>query len=269
MKTVQSELSELSRWIPSGSRVGLGGMLSERRPVAALVALALGGVRDLEVVSLTGSIDVDLAVGLGAIRTVRSSFVSLGLHGMASGLAAAQAAGAVRVPVETEMSLVAGLRAAIAGTGFMPMRAWDGTDMRAARPDIRTVTCPYTGRELVAFPAIHLDAAVVHVPFADRSGTCFVASDLGIDVELLRAATTRIVTAERIVDDVTQLDVHALGGSLIAGFDVDVLVEVPQGAMPTGCAPLYGPDHHLISEYVNGGATRTTDLVASVLGART
>ncbi len=54
------------------------------------------------------------------------------------------------------------LRAQMASVGFMPGQGWIGTDLPRLRPDVHTVIDPYSGEELMAFPAIHPDVAVIH-----------------------------------------------------------------------------------------------------------
>ena len=55
---------------------------------------------------------------------------------------------------------------------FLPTRAGLGSDVLRVNPSLRTVTSPYDdGEELVAMPALRLDAAVVHVNRADANGS--------------------------------------------------------------------------------------------------
>src|SRR5258708_31745492 len=104
---------------------------------------------------------------------------------------------------ETERSLAAGLRASMAGVGFMPALGWLGTDMLKLRPDVKCVTDPYTGEALVAFPALSCDVAVIHALVADRNGNARLNSNRGVDAELALVADTVIITAEEIVDELT------------------------------------------------------------------
>ena len=83
---------------------------------------------------------------------------------------AAANAGQLRVIEETEASLAFGIRARLAGVGFMPSTAWLGTDLLALRPDVQTVRDPYSGETLVAFPPCRCDVAVIHALVADRCG---------------------------------------------------------------------------------------------------
>jgi glutaconate CoA-transferase subunit A len=146
--------------------------------------------------------------------------------------------------------LLLGLQAAAWRVPFLPTRVGLGSDLFTVNPDLRTVRTPYPGpdggegEELVAQPAIHLDAALVHLNVADERGNAaFTGPDLYFDDLLLEAAAQRFVSVERVVPvgelvkaagDVTRCRVGRLF--------VDGLVEAPNGAHPTECAPDYGRD---------------------------
>jgi glutaconate CoA-transferase subunit A len=142
---------------------------------------------------------------------------------------------------ETEASLAYGLRAQMAGVGFMPGRAWSGTDLPRLRPDVRTVIDPYSGEELMAFPAIRPDVAVIHALRADVDGNAQIGDNKAVDEELAMTAATVIVTAEEILPELTKTD-------LIAPY-VDWVVPAPQGAAPTSCHPLYPLDGDVLLAY--------------------
>ena len=81
--------------VPDGATVAFSGAILRGKPVAAAVALARAGRRDLGLVTFTGSLEVEVLLAAGALRSVTSSYVGLGVHGPARGFAAAVAAGAV------------------------------------------------------------------------------------------------------------------------------------------------------------------------------
>src|SRR5258708_9410333 len=122
----------------------------------------------------------------------------------------------IEVVQETEGSLAAGLRASMAGVGFMPALAWIGTDMLKLRPDVKCVTDPYTGEELVAFPALGCDVAVIHALVADRNGNARLNSNRGVDAELALGGNTVILTPEEILDELTH-DVDNIRPLVTAG----------------------------------------------------
>ncbi|HEX2575666.1 MAG TPA: CoA-transferase, partial [Aquihabitans sp.] len=157
-----------------------------------------------------------------------------------------------------EGMLLLGLQAAAWRVPFLPTRVGLGSDLAALDPDLRTVRSPYPGpdggegEELVAQPAIHLDAALVHLNVADERGNAaFTGPDLYFDDLLLEAAEQRFVSTERIVGsgelvaaagDVTRLRVPRL--------HVDGLVLAPNGAHPTSCDPDYGRDEAFQQAYL-------------------
>ena len=136
---------------------------------------------------------------------------------------------------ETEASIVMGIRAQISGVGFLPSRAWLGTDLPTLRPDVKMVADPYSGDELVAFPAIPCEVAVIHGLAGDSEGNVLINNNLGIDLELVYVADTVIATVEHVVDSLER----TTDGVIIPYPGCDMVAEAPQGAAPTSCYPLY------------------------------
>jgi glutaconate CoA-transferase subunit A len=150
--------------------------------------------------------------------------------------------GQIEVIEETEASLAFGLRAEIAGVGFMPGRGWLGTDLPSLRPDVKTIFDPYNNEELIAFPAIKPDVAVIHSLEADEDGNAVIGKNKCVDEELVLTSEKVILTAERFVSPLEEVD--------IIGPLVHSLVEAPNGAIPTSCHPIYPMDGIQIQEYV-------------------
>src|SRR5712692_3121616 len=63
-----------------------------------------------------------------------------------------------------------GYEAGAAGLPFAVLRGYIGADLPKVNPNIRSVTCPYTGETLATVPAIRPDVAVIHALRADRDG---------------------------------------------------------------------------------------------------
>jgi glutaconate CoA-transferase subunit A len=218
-----------------------------RRPVAFVRALLGTGATDLTLLSLTCGFESDLLVGAGRVRRLRTCYFGLEAFGLAPMFTQQATAGQVEVVEETEASLAFGLRATLAGVGFMPSLAWQGTDLPRARPDVKTVQDPYSDRNYTAFPALSLDVAVVHALVADPSGNAQVYGNLALDRELGLAAGQVIITAERLVDRLT-------GPLELAGVGVDFVAEAPRGAWPTSCYPDYPLDGDELLDYVEACA---------------
>lgn len=240
-------IDEAAAVVQDGCTLALGGMTLYRRPVGFVRALLLRDQlpRDLTLLSFTGGIESDLLVGAGCAAAVRSAYFGLEAFGLAPMFTQFAQSQQIRVIEETEASIVMGMRAQISGVGFMPSRAWLGTDLPALRPDVRTVVDPYSGDELIAFPAIPCDVAVLHGLAADRQGNVLINNNRGIDLELVYLADTVIATVERIVDKLER----SADGVIIPYPGCTMIVDLPGGAVPTSCYPLYPLDGAAILQY--------------------
>jgi glutaconate CoA-transferase subunit A len=115
-------------------------------------------------------------------------------------------------------------------------------------PELKTVTSPYGGEELVAVPALHLDAALVHLNRADARGNAsFLGPDLYFDDLFCSAADKAYVSCERVVPTNELGDLTRLR---IPRWMVSGVVEAPNGAHFTSCAPDYERDEAFQKEYV-------------------
>jgi len=242
----RTSLSEAVKRIENGSTLALGGMTLYRRPIAFVRALLQRynlekKPTDLTLLAFTAGLESDLLVGGGLIRHTRTCYFGLEIFGFAPMFTYHANRGDVLIMEETEASLALGLRAQMAGIGFMPGRAWLGTDLPRLRPDVATIRDPYSGEELMAFPAIHPDVAVIHALQADIEGNALIGDNRGIDEELSLTSELVIVTAEEIVPELSKADI-------VAPF-VDLVVLTPGGAAPTSCYPLYPLDGQALLEY--------------------
>lgn len=242
-------LPEAAALVEDGMTLALGGMTMYRRPVAFVRELLRRPTRlaDLTLLCFTAGYESDLLVGAGCVGQVRSCYFGLESFGLAPMFTEAAGRGEIEVLEETEASLSMGIRARAGGVGFMPSRAWTGTDLPKLRPDVKTVIDPYTGEELMAFPAIGCDVAVIHGLAGDAQGNVMLNNNLGVDLELFFIATTIIVTVERMVD---RLD-RALDGMLIPAPGATHIVHAPRGAYPTSCYPDYPIGGGEIMRYVD------------------
>jgi glutaconate CoA-transferase, subunit A len=226
--------------------LALGGITLYRRPMAFVRALLrrfrqTGEPNHLTLLAFTAGLESDLLVGAGMVSRVRTCYFGLEIFGLAPMFTCYANRGQVQVIEETEASLAYGLRAQVAGIGFMPGRGWLGTDLPRLRPDVRTVVDPYSGEELMAFPAIQPDVAVVHALSADLDGNAQIGENKGIDEELALTARQMILTAEEIVPELSKAD--------LIGPLVHAIVPVERGALPTSCHPRYPLDGEMLLSY--------------------
>ena len=87
------------------------------------------------------------------------------------------------------------------GLPFAVMRGYRGTDLPEHTATIAPITCPFTGEQLTAVPALDLDVAIVHAQRADREGNVQMWGLTGVQKEAVLAAKRSLVTVEEIVDE--------------------------------------------------------------------
>ena len=227
----------------SGMTVGIGGWGSRRKPMALVRAVLRAGIGDLTVVSCGGP-DVGMLAAAGRIRKLVAPFATLDSIPLEPHFRAARERGAFELMEVDEAMFLWGLRAAAHRLPFLPVRAGIGSDVMRVNPGLRTVTSPYDdGEAFVAMPALRLDAAFVHVNRADRRGNGqYLGPDPYFDDLFCEAADTAYVSCERIVDT-AELTKEAAPQTLLVGRHVVTgVIEAPNGAHFTSCAPDHGRD---------------------------
>ena len=244
--------------LADGMTVGIGGWGSRRKPMSLVRALARSSLRDLTLVSYGGP-DVGILCAAGKVRRVVYAFVSLDTIPLDPHFRVARQAGTVEDEPWDEGLFLLGLQAAAWRVPFLPSRVGLGSDLLRLNPRLRTVRSPYGDREeLVAAPAITLDAALCHLDRADaRGNAAFLGTDLYFDDLYLRAAPgRRFVSTEKVVPT-AELASEA-GSELRLRVNramVDGVVERPGGAHFTECRPDYERDEAFQKEYAASAAS--------------
>ncbi|MEV5544358.1 CoA-transferase [Saccharopolyspora shandongensis] len=246
--------------LEDGMTIGIGGWGPRRKPMALVRAILRSNLTDLTLVSWGGA-DVGLLARAGRIRKLVYAFVSLDSVPLEPNFQQARQNRTIPEVVELDEGMFqGGLRAAAQRLPFLPMRAGLGSDVMVNNPGLRTVTSPYPAadgvfEELVAVPALHLDAALVHMNRADQHGNAtYLGPDPYFDDLFCMAADKAFVTCERIVDTAELTRETAVQRLLISRMMVDGVVETPNGAHFSTCTPDYERDEKFQRAYAAAAA---------------
>ncbi|MCW6006332.1 acyl CoA--acetate/3-ketoacid CoA transferase subunit alpha [Micromonospora sp. CPCC 205371] len=239
----------------SGMTIGIGGWGSRRKPMALVRAILRSDITDLTVVSYGGP-DVGLLAAYGRIRRLVTGFVSLDSVPLEPHFRRARQEGALELTEVDEGMLYWGLLAAANRLPFLPIRAGLGSDVLRVNPSLRTIRSPYEDQEdLVAMPALKLDAALIHLNRADRYGNGqYLGPDPYFDDLFCQAATRRYLTCERLVDTKELLAGGPPQSLLVNRMMVDGVVETPRGAHFTSCVPDYDRDEAFQRAYAHAAS---------------
>ncbi|MFD6887183.1 CoA transferase subunit A [Streptomyces sp. NPDC059957] len=227
----------------SGMTLGIGGWGSRRKPMALVRALLRSGITDLTVISYGGP-DVGLLAAAGRIRKLVTPFVTLDSIPLEPHYRAARESRAFALTELDEAMFMWGLHAAANRMPFLPVRAGLGSDVMRVNPELRTVTSPYAdGEEFVAVPALRMDAALVHLNRADRLGNAqYLGPDPYFDDLFCEAADAAYVSCEQLVETAELAKSGPPQSLLVSRHSVSGVVETPNGAHFTSCAPDYDRD---------------------------
>jgi len=246
---------EVAGELRSGMTIGIGGWGSRRKPMALVRAILRSGLKDLEIVSYGGP-DVGLLIAGGHVRRVVTGFVSLDTIPLEPHFRRGRQRGTVELAELDEGMLHWGLLAAAHRLPFLPIRAGLGSDVPRVNPGLRTVRSPYAdGEELVAMPALRLDAALIHLNRADAAGNGqYLGPDPYFDDLFCLAAERAYLSCEQIVPTAALAGAAPPQSLLVNRAMVHGVIEAPGGAHFTSCVPDYGRDEAFQARYAAAAA---------------
>ncbi len=216
--------------VRDGDSVALEGF-THLIPFAAGHELLRQGRRELELIRMTPDILYDQMIGMGAARKLVFSYGGNPGVGSLHRFRDAIEHGWPR-PIELEEHSHAGMaNRYAAGASRLPfavMRGYVGTDL-VNHTNVRSITCPFTGEELTAVPALRPDVAIVHAQEADRDGNVQLWGIPGVQKEAVLAAQRSLVTVEQVVDRLPSRP----GAVVIPGWVIDAVAAAPGGSRPS------------------------------------
>jgi glutaconate CoA-transferase subunit A len=245
--------------LESGMTIGIGGWGSRRKPMAIVREIVKSDLTDLTIVTFGGP-DLGALCRAGKVKRAVYAFVAPDVAGATNknspvldGLfRKARQNGTIEDEPYDEGMVLLGLQAAAWRVPFLPTRVGLGSDLLRDNPKLKTITSPYDdGDELIAMPALELDAAIVHMNRADERGNAtYHGPDPYFDDLMVMASKQAFVSTERIVDTAELLKEAPPQALRINRAYVTGVVEVPGGAAPTSCEPDYERDEDLHGKYM-------------------
>ncbi|MEW5984190.1 MAG: CoA-transferase [Acidobacteriota bacterium] len=211
-------------------------------PFAAAHEIIRQGRTDLHLVRMTPDLIYDQMIGAGCARALTFSWGGNPGVGSLHRLRDAVERGWPR-PLEIVEHSHAGMAAAyVAGASGLPfglLRGYIDTDLGRVNPQVKAVTCPYTGESLATVPALRPDVTIIHAQQADGAGNVLLRGIAGVQKEAAMAARALIVTVEEVVG---RLDAP-LNAVVLPGWLISAIACVPGGAYPSYAQGYYARDN--------------------------
>ncbi|HEV3457189.1 MAG TPA: CoA-transferase [Thermoanaerobaculia bacterium] len=254
------DLAAAAAAVPDGAMIAPGGFMLGRAPMALVFELVRQRRRGLRVISLPNPLPAEILVAAGAAARVDFLFAAITLDGRVRPMPALKRAiegGTLDWAEHDGYRVVQRFRAAAMGLPFLPVPDADACELSRRDPP-PLVTDPFTGEAVPVERACHPDVALIHARAADEAGNLWI-EDPTTDLLLAGAARSVIATAEERVARVPR--------ATVPGFMVDLLVEEPLGAYPTGCLGVYGADAAHLERYLGlAEQGREAEYVEGVIG---
>ena len=241
MAEVVSLADGVARVVHDGDEVAMEGF-THLIPFAAGHEIIRQRRRGLTLVRMTPDLVYDQLIGMGCARKLVFSWGgNPGVGSLHRFRDAAQ--NGWPAPLEIEEHSHAGMAnryvAGASGLPFAALRGYVGTDLPANNPNIKTVTCPFTGEELAAVPALRPDVTIVHAQRADHAGNVQMWGITGVQKEAVLAADRALVTVEEIVDALEPRP----GAVELPSWAVTAVAAAPRGAHPSYAHDYYDRDN--------------------------
>ncbi len=232
MAKFQSLKQAVSENLKDGDTVAFEGF-THLIPHAAAHEAIRQGRKDLTLIRMTPDLVYDQMIGMGMVKKVIFSYAGNPGVGLLRRLRDA-VENAWPLPLEIEehshAAMANAYEAGAAGLPFAALRGYMGAGLKDVNPNIREVTCPFTGETLAAVPAVRPDVTFIHAQKANKKGDVLVEGIVGVQKEAVLAAKRAVVTVEEVVDNFD--DVHP-NACVLPSWTISSICTVPGGSHPS------------------------------------
>jgi glutaconate CoA-transferase subunit A len=238
----------IEQHVHDGDYIATGGFGGVRIPTALLHEIVRQRKKNLGFAGHVATHDCQiLSAGNCFNRCDAAYIVGLEARGLSKNARRIFESGDIQVTEWSNAALGWRFKAAAMGLPFLPTRVMLGTDTfeySAAQEMI----CPFTGKKLLALPALYPDVALLHVHRADVFGNCQIDGIIIADDDIAKASRRVIVTTERLIsnDEIRR----APNRTVIPYWLVDAVVEVPYGSYPGNMPGEYFSDEKHLREWL-------------------
>ncbi len=247
MGKVMTTADAIQNFVGDGDFLFIGGYVC-RPPFAAIHEIIRQRKRDLTITRSNAADDFDMLIGAGCVKRFISTFISLGLYGLARCYRRSIEQGIphkIEIEEYTNLSLPLMLMAGALGMPFVPVKDMVGTDLMNIKSFMgdnkyKMIESPFNGSPVLLVPALRPDVAIVHVQQADEDGNAQMWG-IGGDCKWgANAAKKVIVSCERIVSRETVGKDPSR--TIVPSFKVVAVTEEPFGAHPGYTPGFYNMD---------------------------
>ena len=212
-------------------------------PHAAAHEIIRQSIGSLTLIRMTQEFIYDQLIGMGLVKKLIFSYAGNPGVGLLRRMRDAIENQWPRPLIIEEHSHSAMANAYAAGAANLPcaiFRGYKGVDLVKVNPNIKSITCPFTGEVLAAVPAHRPDVSIIHAQKASRKGDILIEGIIGVQKEAVLAAKNALVTVEEVVEGFDDAGPNAC---ILPHWTVAAIAEVPGGANPSYAHGYYDRDN--------------------------
>ncbi|MGI9371963.1 MAG: CoA transferase subunit A [Hyphomicrobiales bacterium] len=225
-------------------------------PHAAAHEAIRQGKKDLTLIRMTPDIVYDQMIGMGLVKKVIFSYAGnpgVGLLRRFRDAVENQWPQEIDIEEHSHAAMANAYEAGAAGLPCAVFRGYIGAELKKVNPNIKSITCPFTGEQLACVPAHRPDVTFIHAQRASKAGDVHIEGIVGVQKEAVLAAKRAVVTVEEIVDDFDDVPPNAC---VLPAWTVSAVCKVPGGAHPSYVHGIYGRDNAAYLEWDKVSADR-------------
>lgn len=225
-------------------------------PTAAAHEAIRQRFKDLTLVRMTPDLVYDQMIGMGMAKKAIFSYAGNPGVGLLRRLRDAVENGfphALEIEEHSHAAMANAYEAGAAGLPCAIFRGYRGAELVRVNPNIKSVTCPFSGEVLAAVPSVRPDVTFIHAQKANKRGDVLVEGIIGIQKEAALAARRAVVTVEEVVDNFDDLHPNL---TVLPNWSVTAISVVPGGAHPSYAHGYYVRDNASYLEWDEIAADR-------------
>ena len=235
-------LNHLSNLVKNNTSIGIGGHHFARLPIALINKVLSHNPKNLEFISWSGGLALELFLQKDSINKIQVCFSSLDIFGLAPTFRKISEAKSIEVIDWSALGLIKALRASQQNIDSEIFQYPWGSDLPNKTKFCKKFKDPKTKNEFAIVNSITIDNFLLHASRADEDGNVEILGPRALDTIMAGASKQVIVT----VDEIVSRDILAKEkkGSLISKNFITAIAHVPFGAYPTSSVPYYITDYN-------------------------
>ena len=234
-------LNYLSTLVKNNTSIGIGGHHFARLPIALINNLLNKNPKNLEFISWSGGLALELFLQKNAVKKIQICFSSLDIFGLAPIFRRTCENKNIEVIDWSALGLIKALRAGQQNIDSEIFQYPWGSDLPTKTNFCKKFEDPISKNKFAIVQSLKIDNFLLHASRADEDGNVEILGPRALDTIMAGASKQVIVTVDEIVS--RGVLAKEKKGSLISKNFVKAIAHVPYGAYPTSSVPYYITDY--------------------------